>query len=277
MGVRFFGQFLIDAGEIDAGHLREALDLMDGENKLLGQIAIERGYMKADDVTRVNIAQRNRDATFGDLAVELGLLDSRQLVDIVRRQRSQRLPLGQALVRLGHVSSDRLGVLLDAYKSDQSPYSPSRIALPDPLANHRATRFLLELLPRLMLRVGHMEAKIGDIRVFERPPTFAHVRVSVPIRGSRGLDITLVSDLDFAEALATAATGIPAQDLDLEMVTDGVGEFLNVLAGNAVSAIAKEGLRVELGPPDYEAELSDGWLVDLAVGIGRAAMVLSVF
>jgi CheY-specific phosphatase CheX len=277
MSVKFFGQFLIDQGEIDAGHLREALDLMDRENKLLGQIAIDRGFMKADDVERINGTQRTRDVTFGDLAVEMGLLDSRQLVDIVRRQRSQRLPIGQALVRLGYLSSDRLGILLDAFKSDQSPYSASCMPLPDALTNHRASRFILELLPRFMLRVAHMEAKIGDIRVFDRPPTFAHVRVSVPIRGTRGLDVALVSDLDFAEAVAAAATGLASKDLDLEMVTDGVGEFLNVLVGNAVSAIAKEGVRVELGPPDYEAELCDGWIVDLAVARGRAAMVLSVF
>jgi CheY-specific phosphatase CheX len=149
--------------------------------------------------------------------------------------------------------------------------------LPDALANHRATRFILEMVPRFMLRVGRLEAKVGEVQAFERPPFFAHVRVSVPIRGTRGLDVALVSDLDFAEALATAATGLPSKDLDLEMVTDGVGEFLNVLAGNASSAIAKEGLKVELGPPDYEAELCDGWLVDLAVSVGRAALVLSVF
>lgn len=61
------------------------------------------------------------------------------------------------------------------------------------------------------------------------------------------------------------------------MVADGVGEFLNVLGGNAAGAVAKEGHPVELGSPDYEAELCDGWMIELAVGIGRAALVLSTF
>jgi len=74
-----------------------------------------------------------------------------------------------------------------------------------------------------------------------------------------------------------AASGISPKDLDPEMVADGVGEFLNVLGGNAVSAVTKAGHRVELGPPDYEATLSDGWIVELAVGDGHAALVLSVF
>ena len=59
--------------------------------------------------------------------------------------------------------------------------------------------------------------------------------------------------------------------------TDIGSNVLNVLGGNAVSAVTQEGLRVELGPPDYDARLADGWIVELAVGTGRAALVLSPF
>jgi CheY-specific phosphatase CheX len=89
--------------------------------------------------------------------------------------------------------------------------------------------------------------------------------------------VALVCDSEFAEALAMQASGLSPCDLDPEMVADGVGEFLNVLCGNAASGLAKEGHRVELGPPDYDADLCDGWIVDLAVGTGRAGLVLSTF
>ena len=64
-------------------------------------------------------------------------------------------------------------------------------------------------------------------------------------------------------------------DLDPEMVADGVGEFLNVVVGNAAAAVIRTGGCVELGLPDYEAELAEGFLFELAVGCGRAALVLS--
>ena len=57
------------------------------------------------------------------------------------------------------------------------------------------------------------------------------------------------------EALAAAASGFAPEDLDPEMIADGVGEFLNVLGGNAAAALTQQGHRVELGPPDYDAEL----------------------
>ncbi len=277
MAVKFFGQFLIDQGEADASHVREALDLMEDENPTLGELAAKRGYMTTRQTVEVSAAQRTRDLAFGDMAVELGLLQSEQLVELVQQQRAQRLPIGQALVRLGHLTSDRLGMLLDAYKADQAQYDVGDVALPDALANHRASNYAIELTPRFLMRIARMHAKVGEIQPLESTPEWAEVRVSVSIRGARGLEVALVCDNVFAEALAVAASGIAPADLDPEMIADGVGEFLNVVGGNAVSAVTKEGQRVELGPPDYEATIADGWLVELAVGTGRAAMVLSLF
>ena len=277
MGVKFFGQFLIDSGELDASHVREALLLMDQENLPLGRIAIVEGFMQESQVARVNAEQRNRDLSFGDLAVEMELLTSEQLVATLQSQSTRRLPIGQALVRLGHIANDRLGLLLDAYKTDQAQFDVGSIDLPDGLTSHRVSRYVVELFPRFMLRVAHMQAKVGEFRSFDGVPDFAEIRVSVPMKGARGLEVALVCDLAFGEALAQAASGLDPSDLDLEMIADGVGEFLNVLCGNAASAAAKEGHQAELGPPDYEAELCDGWMVDLAVGVGHAGLVLSTF
>ncbi len=277
MSVKFFGQFLIDQGEVDASHVREALGLMEDENPTISEIAISQGHMTQVDAVRVSAKQRTRDLVFGDLAVEMELLTSEQLVDVVQRQRTRRLPVGQALVRLGHLPNDRLGLLLDAYKTDQARYEIAEIALPDGLASRRVTRYVLEFLPRFLMRVARLRAKVGEIQSFDVAPEFVEIKVSVSFKGVRGLEVALVSDLEFAEALSITTSGLSARDLDPEMVADGVGEFLNVLAGNAASAVIKEGHRIELGPPDYDAELCGGWCVDLAVGTGRAALVLSTF
>ena len=277
MGVRFFGQFLIDQGEVDAGDVREALALMDRENVPIGELAVRQGYMQPLDSARVNAEQRSRDLPFGDLAVDMGMLAPQQLVDLLRRQRSKRLPIGQALVALGRLSNDRLSATLDAFDADQAAYEVGAAPLPAGLTGHRVSRYVIDLLPRFLLRVARIQAKVGGVRAFEGTPDFAEFRVSVPIRGARGIEVALSSDREFAEALAQATSGLAPTDLDAEMVADGVGEFLNVLAGNAASAISREGHRADLGPPDYEAEPCHGWSVDVAVGVGRTALVLSPF
>ena len=69
MAVKFFGQFLIDQGEVDASHVREALSLMEDENPTLGEIAVSSEYMSARQTVEVSAAQRSRDLPFGDMAV----------------------------------------------------------------------------------------------------------------------------------------------------------------------------------------------------------------
>ena len=67
------------------------------------------------------------------------------------------------------------------------------------------------------------------------------------------------------------------EEIDAEIIADGVGEFLNVLCGQAVCAAEKAGHSADLGPPDLNADLSDGYIFDLAVSEGNASLILSQF
>lgn len=277
MSVKFFGQFLIEQGEVDAGHVREALDLLGQTNRSLGEIAVEADMMSEADVAAVNHAQRGNDRPFGDLAVELGLLEPEELVDALRMQRERRLMIGEALVHLGHLKTERLGPMLDAFKADQAQYDIGAMGqLPDPLVNNRVAPYVLDLLPKFCMRVARLNVKVGDAQVLGEAPSLTH-RVSLPIHAHRGLDVTLLGDATFVSALASGTSGIAVEKLDRELMLDGVGEFLNVLAGNAISALERTGVQAELGTPDYDAELADGWLFDLATSQGRAALVLMQF
>jgi hypothetical protein len=268
---------LIAKGEIDAVHLREAIDLMECRNQTLGDLAVSLGLMAARDVAGVHASQRMRDMPFGDLCVQNGLLSSSELVDLLRRQLDRRLLIGDALVELGYLASDQLAALLDVFKIDQSKYASDRFELPDALANHRATRPTLTLLPRFAMRVAQLEVKVGTVHRFESPPDFAEFRVSLPLRGLQGLDVAFVANSDFAERLAVATMGTDPGQIDSELVVDGIGEFLNVYLGNVVAKLSVDGHPMVLGTPDYEATLVDGWIVDLAVDFGQAALVLSLF
>jgi hypothetical protein len=277
MSVKFFGQFLIEQGEVDAGHVREALDLLGRTNRSLGEVAVDAGMMSNDDVERVSRAQRGNDRPFGDLAVELDMLTSEQLVECLRLQAESRLKIGEALVHLGHLPAERLGQLLDAFKVDQAAYELGPLAqLPDPLANNRVAPYVLDLLPKFCMRMGRINVKVGDAQVLGEAPAWP-IRISLPVHAHRGLDVTLVGDRDFCARLASGTSGIPEPKLDHDLVMDGVGEFLNVLAGNAISALERSGVQAELGIPDHDAELADGWIFDLATSVGRGALVLMQF
>ena len=71
--VKFFGQYLLLEGAVTMEQLREALQLMEREHKVLGQLAVDEKLLTAEQANEINQEQLNRDLPFGKLAIEQGL------------------------------------------------------------------------------------------------------------------------------------------------------------------------------------------------------------
>jgi hypothetical protein len=268
MGVKFFGQYLIEKGEIGAEHLRAALDLMDQHNRTLGELAVVGGILSVADTEKVNSEQRRRDLPFGQLAVEMGLLGEEQLDHLIHIQDRERLRIGEALVRVGALDNQRLGELLARHEAEQAQYRTGDVTLPDGLLSHALAAPVLDLLPKLMMRMGRIFARVGRGEVAIAVPKLS-IQPAVRILGDAPLLICLACD----DALAQRLSGSDP-DADRELLEDGVGEFLNVLAGNAMGLVEQRGLATELAPPEGGFELGSGFLFPLAVNVGSAALYL---
>jgi CheY-specific phosphatase CheX len=273
MGVKIFGQYLIEQGVIDAEQVRAALDLMDSENRSLGELATAEGILTTQDADKVNAEQRHRDCPFGALAIEMGLLSESQIDHLVRLQERNRLRIGQALVRLGSLENERLAELLESYEVDQAPYRTGKVVLPKGLHDDVLAPAVLDLFPKLLMRVARIVARMGSGESTSAVPELA-VRSAIIVRGEARLQICLLGDEEFSRQLAGAAAGIDVSDADLGLLADGVGEFLNVLAGNAMSLLEQKGISTELEPPCDEIDFDAGFLFELAVSVGNAALFL---
>ncbi len=274
MGVKFFGQYLIEQGEIDAAQLREALDLMDGQNRQLGEIAVQKGYLRQADADRINLQQRSTDRQFGELAVETELLTAAQMDEIVALQQETRLFIGEALVQLESVSADCLPTLLDQFKVDQEPYESEGRTLVPQFDGNPVARLVLDLLPKFCMRIAKVHVKTGQGQPLSETASY-HFNVGLTMHGPPSLVVILVADETFARQLASSASGIDVSRLTSEFIYDGLGEFLNVLCGNVVAILERDGLQVRLDPPTHDCNLSGGIAFELAVGEGCASLVLA--
>ncbi len=274
MGVKFFGQFLIEQGEIDAGGLREALERMDARNRPLGEIAVEAGFLDPAQADRINLAQREGDRPFGEVAREMGALTPVQVDEVLSIQQKNRVQIGDVLVELGHLEAERLPALLDRFKADQAPYETEARTLPDEFSDNELAHHVLDLLPKFCMRIARVRVKTGFGLPLSKLASF-HYNVGVRMNGDTGLQVTLVADENFARKLAAATAGIDQSKLDADLTFDGLGEFLNVLCGNVVAILEREGQVVELDPPQRQAALIDGIAFELAVGEGYASLVLA--
>jgi hypothetical protein len=273
MGVKFFGQYLIERGEVKAEQVRAALDLMAAENRSIGELAVEGRLISKADADKVNAEQRHRDMPFGELAAEMGLLSEEQIDNLVQLQWRTRLRIGQALVRLRHLGKVRLEELLISYEEEQAPYRIENLALPAGLESNALAPFVLDLFPNLLMRVGRIATRVGIGEPIEEPPGFP-VEIAVSVSGESGLLVCLMGDEEFSRQLAAKTSGLDPESLDMELLLDGVGEFLNVLAGNAMALAERNGIAMELGPPQTEIDFESGVLFELAVNVGNAALFL---
>ncbi len=274
MGVKFFGQYLIEQGEVDAGQLRAALDLMDAHNKQLGEIAVQRGYLSQSDADRINLQQRTTDRPFGELGVEMGMLAQRQVDEIVLRQRETRLLIGDALVQLESLQPDRLPGLLDQFKADQALFDAELQALDPALNDNPVAHLVLALLPKFCMRVAKVPVKMGTGEPLSKVMSYPF-SVGLTIQGSSRLAVILASDDVFGRLLASSISGIDSDRLTSEFIYDGIGEFLNVLCGNVVAALERDGVVARLDPPTHDCEISTGIGFELVVGDGCASLILA--
>jgi hypothetical protein len=275
MAVKFFGQFLIESMEIDSPALRSALDLMESENLTLGELAVAAGFASEADCRRVNGEQRRLDRPFGELAQEMGVLNSIELEELLQNQLETRINIGEALVRLGHLTRERLCELDDGFKQEQALVPPAGVILPKELQANRLAKCLVEILPRYCMRMSRMQVSLGEAEPIHPHGSELNLVSSLVMVGRPGIEIHLLSDLPFARKLSAGIAQLPPEHLNAELCLDGLGEFLNVAAGNAMSNLEKVGLEFRLESPRYGRFPDTGFWFELASEWGRAAVTLS--
>jgi hypothetical protein len=120
---QFFGNFLLNNHIINPDQLLEVLSEQTGERLKLGTLAMDAGYMTADEVDSIVIMQTHEDKMFGELAVEMGYLTPEQVEDLVSRQVPDYLALGEKLVERGLVTNQEFENLLLRYQSENELYN----------------------------------------------------------------------------------------------------------------------------------------------------------
>jgi len=278
MGIKFFGQFLIEQGAVNSDQIRAALQLMEKENRSLGTLAEAGGILTAGEAAKVNAQQRHCDLPFGELAVEMGLLSEEQVDYLLGFQEQTRLRIGQALVSLGSLPNGRLLQLLVQFENEQALFRIGDVALPQGLENNTLAATVLDLFPKLLVRIARIGVRIGTGQANADLPDFP-VRIAVSVTGDVGLLICLLGDEEFSLHLAGATSKLDEARLqaarkNLDLLADGVGEFLNVVAGNSMGVLERNNIHTTLEPPHCDPNLDSGYLFDLAVSVGKAALIL---
>ena len=100
-GAVLFGRYLALKGLISDEDIFNARMYQKGQNRRIGEIAVNRGLLSLEDVDRLLIYQEETGIRFGELAVSLGFLTNDQLADLLGFAEEANIYFGEALVAIG--------------------------------------------------------------------------------------------------------------------------------------------------------------------------------
>jgi hypothetical protein len=115
-----FGEFLLGQGLVKEDDLVSALDEQQKNKMPMGQMAVQKGFMDSKTLFKVLTEQRKRvrDANdFGQIALEMGMLKEDQVEALVESQNTTNELVGNILVTKGLLSREKLVQVLKEFNS----------------------------------------------------------------------------------------------------------------------------------------------------------------
>jgi CheY-specific phosphatase CheX len=273
MAVQFFGQFLIQEQAVKVENLREALDLMESRNRSFCDLAKEEGLISALDAERLASMESSSSETASQVAVEENLMTVEQVERVLKEQQGRRLRIGEALVELGYLKNDALEGLLTRFHTEQSRYELGKVSLPPELEGNLAAEYVVDFFPKLIEQVSSIRLKVSpDSSTEVEPMTMI---ASLAIFGGVGVRVSLTSDEAFARALLAGVAGaLPSPDH--ETLQSVLAEFLNIVLGNAIAALERHNITVELDTPELGVVASSSFWFPLVSTVGTAVLGLEL-
>lgn len=249
MAVRFFGQYLLENGVIDAKQLLAAISYQEKTNLKFGDSAISLGLLTQEQLASIFALQRTKDLKTGEAAVELGFLSQDQVDQVLRAQKNSHVMIGEALVSTGALGKEQLERHLAAFKIDQEPYRVVE-GIPESKDPTGIGRPAVDLALKFLLRLANFNMKLVNVKNGALDePTLATYTARVGFTGDTEGEIALRASTSICARIASSMLGEPISPDDTATVLDATSEFLNVVGGNLSAAVARAGKKLELTAP----------------------------
>ena len=118
MFTQLFGNYLLNKKLVTPQELKDVLDFQKTVHIKLGVMAVNAGFMSANNVNAVHRMQSKADKKFGELAIEMGFLDEEKLEILLGTQKSGHLLLGQAMIDKKYMTLEQFEETFNNYKKD---------------------------------------------------------------------------------------------------------------------------------------------------------------
>jgi hypothetical protein len=188
----------------------------------------------------------------------MNLLTEEQIVELLDVQRRNRGGIGEALVQLGILTTEDMTVQFAAFEAEQgTPNVDDKVEedVTESLAGKQLIQFMTDKFPDLAKTIANIVVEIQPPGTVDTAQ-FGQYTAGMQMRGDLECSLTFSVSKDFARVIMWGLFGMDFLDA-VEMYPDAVGEFLNMLVGNASRALEKEGLKTRGEAPTFEPIIPD--------------------
>jgi CheY-specific phosphatase CheX len=257
MGVKFFGQFLLEKNVIKPHELTKALEYWKQRQIDFGDCAISKGYITKENLKILKEKQKEIDMRFGEIAVQLHMLTPAQVEEILNTQKTDNIYIGEALVKSGFMTNEDLERELVLFREDQSEYATRGLSVPENVVNPEIVREIVSLTQKLFNRVARLKIKVDNGHINNEEPEQNFLIVSIALTGTHRYEYCLSLPETLSKIITSAITNDPVKDISSELAVDGVREFCNIICGSIIAKLSQKGKVVDISTP-HVVEFSNG-------------------
>lgn len=255
---QIFGNYLVQAGKLSSEKLDEVIEYESKVRVKLGTIAVAEKLMTEKQAEEVNQLQAVMDKRFGDIAVEKGYLTDDQVGQLLKKQGNAYMIFVQTLIDNNVLTMEEIEALLKQYQDDNG-FTHSDM---DDLVSGDIERIVKLFLPsntdlhdrlcgiaiRTLIRLINSGAYVS--KAFLVDQIVADNFAMQPINGDHDIISGFAGCKDSLLAIANPFAGEEFEEVDLDAL-DAVGEFTNCINGLFASEMSKEGVDIDMLPPEF--------------------------
>ncbi len=275
---QIFGNYLVQAGKLSQEKLDAVIEYESSVRVKLGTIAVAEKLMTDKQAEEVNQLQAVMDKRFGDIAVEKGYLTDDQVGQLLKKQGNAYMIFVQTLIDQEIMTLEDIENSLKEYQdtqgftdSDMSDLVSGdierivKLFLP---ANTELHDRLCGIAIRTLIRLVNSGAYVS--KAFLVDQIVADNFAMQVMEGDHSMISGFAGCSDSLLAIANPFAGEEFDAVDLDSL-DAVGEFTNCINGLFASELSKEGVDIDMLPPefyDYPVTISGNQFCVFPITIG---------
>ncbi len=265
---QLFGKYLVKENILDEETLNKILSAQLQIRVKLGVIAVADKLLTTEQADEINRIQQQEDKRFGDIAIEKGWLTDAQISELLEKQGNPYMQFLQVLVENSSIKISKIDGYIDDFQKELGLNDEQMAALKKDDVDGDVGAFTKDAqgyaakIASLVLR--NITRFVSNNYYIDNMKKIDHLdyRCMAAQKSEGAHDFCIGFAMkDINETFIKVAEGYTGEQFNMTgvEVSDAVGEFVNCISGLFATAMAKDGMELEILPQvAYENQVAKG-------------------